>query len=358
MKVLKRNKFDVLMQGQDGGGGDGGSGANPSGVDTYPNSLSDGKGGNAEDKRYTKPDDPNKKDGEKNDSKSSSGDKNGKGDEGGEKELERKKGSFGKVTSGGIGGMIDDKESQEMQENMGVPVQMPDKQWKERMQEKIWKDIDRLKPIQSNRGQKGGSGNGNLRRRITELYTPKVDWKRELKKFIGYIMSGVEDGLGKRFIHKGDYFQSDKLKEDGLDRAVVAVDVSGSVMGDFAEFITEVVEIVHARYIQRLHVLPFAGDVHDPVVLKAKEKITPETFAHVDLGGGTEAIPDVQAYIHTVLKDRIAFCVIITDGYLTHGIPEHVKKWGEKVIWLVYDNVSFKAPKKWGRVIHVSFEKK
>ena len=360
LKKYKRDDFVVLVPAdsvEDAKPGEGGS----TGVQPYPPKSKDSKS------------DKTNKGGSK-DSKSDDNSQSGSGEveSGSGKELKPQGSGSGKATSNnskgsssidkitniGPGGIIDADTSRKLQEDAGVEVEVPTQADIDKMKEIARKNIGRLNADdKSARGSIGGSGNGSLKTYLEELLFPKVDWKRELKKFIGKIFSGTEEYIGnKRHIHKEEYLTGDRDIEDGLHSAVVAVDVSGSLMADFIELVTEVVEISRARFVKKIHVLPFAHDVHDEITIKKGQKITGETFKDVTLGGGTEAIPNVINWINKNLHNNFTFCVILTDGYLTNGLPKP-PIWGRKTIWVVYENTNFHVPAAWGKVVHVKFQK-
>ena len=57
------------------------------------------------------------------------------------------------------------------------------------------------------------------------------------------------------------------------------------------------------------------------------------------------------------LRGNIDFAVIMTDGHLTHGVGPAPRKWGKRVIWLVFDNPRFEVDPSWGKVIHANGDK-
>jgi predicted metal-dependent peptidase len=259
------------------------------------------------------------------------------------------------------GGMLTPEESDILQRQMGVTVEHGKPGDDEAWTKEAARHVDKLT---SNRGGIGGSGNGNLRRLIARLSEPQTDWKAALKRFIGKALSSTESYLGsRRHLYKDDYFYGEKNKYDALDKVAVAIDVTGSVQGDFAEFLSEVAGILQARKIKEIHVLPFAETVHDVVVIKGSKKVVPSDFEHVRLGGGTENITAIKDYVEKTMKNQISFCVIITDGHLTTGLPSPPKAdWGKNTIWLVYNNSTFAKdynfPTKWGTIINAKFQRK
>jgi len=285
------------------------------------------------------------------------------GEEGGGEDAPGSEGSDGGeiLVNVPVGGMLTPEESEALQKQLGVPVEMPGDGDDESMAKEAARHVDKLS---SNRGGIGGRGDGMLRRAIARLTEPQIDWKSALKRFIGKAISSTEQYLGsRRHLYKGDYFYGERNKYEALDKVAVAVDVTGSVMGDFAEFLSEVAGILQAKKIKEIHILPFAETVHDVVVLKGTKKIVPQDFEHIRLGGGTENITAIKDYIADKMKNDIAFCVIITDGHLTTGLPHPPKaRWGKNTIWLVYDNPTFSQnysfPKDWGTIINAKFKRK
>jgi len=209
----------------------------------------------------------------------------------------------------------------------------------------------------SPRSKSMGSGNnGDIYQRIMELTEPKVNWRGELSRIIGRIASKQEFKFpNRRFIASGEYRYGLQDEYAALDKAALALDVSGSIMSNFPELAAEVAGIVRAKKIKNIFVLPFADTVVTPFVLKSFKKPTADDFAKVRTGGGTEAIPAVIEYIDKHIKNP-DFVVILTDGYITNDIPKKVPRWGHKIIWVIYDNPNFSIEPKWGRIIHANLD--
>ena len=223
-----------------------------------------------------------------------------------------------------------------------------------------WKDIGRklAQTHLSPRSRSAGSGKGSIYQRIMDLSEPKVNWRQELRRFIGRLASSSSFKLpNRRHISAGQYRYGLEDTDNALDNAVVALDVSGSIASSFPELAAEVVGIVKAKKIKTVSILPFANTVVDPFQLKGFKKPTPDDFAKVTTGGGTEAISDVIDWIDTNLRGNVDFVVIMTDGYLTRALPPAPKNWGKKTLWLVFDNPGFDVPADWGRIIHANGDK-
>lgn len=228
------------------------------------------------------------------------------------------------------------------------------------MSDQDWKDLGRklAQTHLSPRSKSKGSGRGAIYQRIMELTEPTVNWRQELKRFIGRLASSSSFKLpNRRHISAGQYRYGLEDTDNALDNAAVALDVSGSIANSFPELAAEVVGIVKAKKIKTVSILPFANTVVDPFQIRGFKKPTPDDFAKVRTGGGTEAIPDVIDWIDTNLKGKVDFVVIMTDGHLTNALPPAPKNWGKKTLWLVFDNPGFDVPADWGRIIHANGDK-
>jgi hypothetical protein len=255
--------------------------------------------------------------------------------------------SGGQVVRRGTGEVISPEEGRRIAESEGYGErqQADEEDWKKRSRDAAQKHL-------TPRNRSKGHGSGEIYQRIMELTDPIVDWRQELKKFIGKLASSSDFKFpARRSISSGDYRYSLKTQNNALENGVVAIDVSGSVAAAFPEFAAEVVGIASAKKIKQISVLPFANTVVDPIILKSFKKPTPDDFENVRTGGGSEAIPDVVKWIDDNLRGKPDFVVIITDGHLTEGLPDP-PKWGKNTIWLVFDNSAFDVPLRWGRVIH------
>jgi predicted metal-dependent peptidase len=214
------------------------------------------------------------------------------------------------------------------------------------------------KHLEKRSTNKGSGNNGEIYQRIMELTEPIVNWRMELNKFIGKLASSSEYKMpNRRYVSSGEYRYGLQDQNNALENAVLALDVSGSIASAFPELAAEVAGIIKAKKIKTVSVLPFADSVVTPFQIKGFRKPTADDFAQVRTGGGSEAIPKVIEWVDTKLRGNIDFMVIMTDGYLTHGVGTPPRKWGKRVIWLVFDNPKFEVEPAWGKVIHANGDK-
>lgn len=254
--------------------------------------------------------------------------------------------SEGSVVGRGTGEVISPAEGNRIAKSEGYDERSP------RTQEEWAKDA--RTSAQTNltkRTKNSGTGAGAIYQRIMELTDPIVDWRAELRRFIGKLASSSDFKFpARRSIGSGDYRYGIKSKNNALENGVVAIDVSGSIASAFPELLAEVVGIASAKKIKEISVLPWNDRVVTPVIFKNFKKPTPVDFEKVSTGGGSNGMPDVMRWIQNNVKDRPDFVVIITDGYIP-PLPT-APKWGKKTIWLIFDNSTFDVPTGWGQVIH------
>lgn len=253
------------------------------------------------------------------------------------------------------GEVLSREKGRKIAEEEGVPGgegrELSDQDWKDSGRDLAQKHL-------SPRSRGRGHGRGAIYQRIMELTEPKVNWRQELRRFIGRLASSSSFKLpNRRHISAGEYRYGLEDTDNALDNAAVALDVSGSIANAFPELAAEVVGIVKAKKIKTVSILPFANTVVDPFQLKGFKKPTPDDFEKVTTGGGTEAISDVIDWIDTNLRGNVDFVVIMTDGHLTRALPPAPKNWGKKTLWLVFDNPDFDVPADWGKIIHANGDK-
>jgi hypothetical protein len=254
--------------------------------------------------------------------------------------------SGGQVVRRGTGEVISPEQGKRIAEAEGYDEksQAGEEDWKKKSRDAAQRHL-------TPRTRTSGKGTGEIYQRIMELTDPIVDWRQELKKFIGKLASSSDFKFpARRSIASGDYKYALKNQNNALEKGVVAIDVSGSIASAFPDLLAEVVGIASAKKVKEISVLPWNDRVGEPVIFKNFKKPQPSDFENVKTGGGSTGIPDIVRWIKDRLKDKPEFVVIMTDGYIP-TLPD-APKWGKKTIWLVFDNSSFDPPIGWGRVIH------
>jgi len=234
------------------------------------------------------------------------------------------------------GGMLTPEESAELQEQLGVPVELPGEGDDEKYAQEARRHMDKL----SSGDQ--GSGKGMLRRAVARLTEPQVDWKSVLKRFIGKAMSSSEQYLGsRRHLYKGDYFYGEKNKYEALENAVVAVDTSGSMSVEAIELIlSEVKGIITAKKIKNTTIIYFDDGIQDTDTIKGTKKVF--DLRKAKGGGGTSFAEPLQLMEEYYKKGKMQLAVFMTDGYANLNLP--TPKYKDIFVWVILDNPTFKPP--------------
>lgn len=328
---LKRNEFDPLrlpVKGRTGGRGDG---------QTDPRKPID-------------PDDIEPGDDDDDD------DDDGGNDDGEDKDVDVEVKTVGKGGSSSgnpedinvtvdAGGMLTPDESKALQEQLGVPVELPGAGDDEKMTQEARRHVDKL-----SQGGEPGSGKGGLRRAVMKLTEPIVDWKSVLKRFIGKAMSSTEPVLGsRRHLYKGDYFYGEKNKYEAMDNAVVAVDTSGSMTPKAIEMIlSEIKGIIKVKKIKKTTVVYFDHGIQGIDEVGEKSAFD---MRKIGGGGGTSFMEPLQYMTEQYKKGKMNLAVFMTDGYADLRLP--TPKYSKIFVWVILDNPEFKAP--FGQlVVHIS----
>ena len=199
-----------------------------------------------------------------------------------------------------------------------------------------------------------GTGKGLLGRAIDSMSKPQVNWKTELRRFIGKLPRGSEDIWRKKAFSRGEYISDDRTKEGAMGNAVMAVDTSGS-MGDdeLRAILGEIYDIIVTKQIKRTEIVYFDDGIQGIDMVKSKPKFD---YTKATGGGGTSFIDPID---HIKMRDKqhkMDLAVFCTDGYGDQEKLDTNPSYKKKFVWLIIDNPGWVAP--FGRVIHISSKKK
>ena len=196
---------------------------------------------------------------------------------------------------------------------------------------------------------------------IRDINKPKVNWKRELKKFFNSIFNQKQYGYyNKRYIDRGDYRRGlKKIDSNQFNNVVIAIDTSGSITDDtLNKFGTELKKIFKEHEIDDCYVIWCDADIPTDGVQHFKhvnkkfnlDKLKPTG------GGGTSFIPPFQwVEKNLIKKGKIpAFFIYFTDAYgsAPSSSEYKIKKYVKKVMWVITDNDDASSLK-FGRKLYI-----
>ena len=179
---------------------------------------------------------------------------------------------------------------------------------------------------------------GALKREFECLQLSRVDWRKELWRFVSRRQSDFSE-FDQRHIHRGQYLE--ELSVDSL-AMVVAIDTSGSItpkqLGIFMRELAEIQQL-HADVQIRLYYCD--ADVIGPYDLSAQQRVAPTG------GGGTSFIPLFDAVADLSLIEQPDCLVYFTDGY--GDFPGKAPAY--PTLWLLVDDGIPVSDVPWGTAV-------
>jgi predicted metal-dependent peptidase len=196
-----------------------------------------------------------------------------------------------------------------------------------------------------------GKMGGNVDRNISEMLTPKIDWKEALRDFVKSMTQGKDQSSWRR-LHKR-YLAADLIMPSSYSEKVggiaIAIDTSGSIgseeLNQFLSEVKSICEEVSPEYIDLLY-----WDTH----VAARETYTENELSGLTEstkpagGGGTEpaCVPKFMKK-HNMTPECL---LMLSDGYIGH---QDASDWdiSAPVLWCIKGNSRFEAPV--GKTVHV-----
>jgi predicted metal-dependent peptidase len=180
-----------------------------------------------------------------------------------------------------------------------------------------------------------GTTAGGMSRLITDLLTPEVDWREQLREFVTSTCSSKDTSswgrVNRRFLSHGVYMPS--LTGESVGGMVVGVDTSGSVGGaELTKFLTEINAIAEDVSPEVLDLLYWDSAVaaHEQYDMATLHNIVSSTKPR---GGGGTRPGAVQQYIEEKqLQPEVI--VMLTDGC----VDSWGSNWSAPIVWVVLDS--------------------
>jgi predicted metal-dependent peptidase len=196
-----------------------------------------------------------------------------------------------------------------------------------------------------------GKMGGNVDRNISEMLTPKIDWKEALREFVKSMTQGKDQSSWRR-LHKR-YLAADLIMPSSYSEKVggitIAIDTSGSIgTEELSQFLSEVKSICEEVSPEVIDLLYW--DTH----VAARETYTENELSGLTEstkpagGGGTEPAC-VPKYMnkHNIKPECL---LMLSDGYIG---AQKESDWNIEapVLWCIKGNSRFVAPV--GKTVHV-----
>lgn len=200
-------------------------------------------------------------------------------------------------------------------------------------------------------GKPGSGMMGQIGGIINDIYTPDVNWKKLLKRYLKGFKTHIEDiGYNKKHIIYGRYNRIKDKEGESAKRLLVCVDTSGSVVssGDYLRrIVANVAEIVTKLGVKYIDVIQFAGDVYKDTEFRGTTPPPADKFAIEVETGGTDYDALFDYIQSRYLDHRKSFqaAVIFTDmdvSYYVNGNSPYFSKnkppYAKKTVWMILND--------------------
>lgn len=184
----------------------------------------------------------------------------------------------------------------------------------------------------------------HIRQVLSEVLKGEVDWRERLAQFVTSVYGGSRRWLppSRRHLWQGIYLQS--VRQEKL-RAVVAVDTSGSVVGDLPQFFGELEGLIASFGAFEITVIQCDAEVGEVATYDESGGFDARKMTWTG-GGGTRFCP-VFDYINEHPDLEPTVLLYLTDGY--GDAPETPPDY--PVLWVL--KADGRAPAEWGEVMRL-----
>ncbi len=241
-------------------------------------------------------------------------------------------------TPGTPGGMIDRKTGDEIAKSEGYPEEGGN----DSAIEKEWKD-QAIKVANKMKGDKEGF----LKNKLNGLYKTSTDWKKELKKIIGYSIS--PDDKRQAYANKNILIaqnriaRTDKDKYDNVDYITAFIDSSGSMSDEQLKIcLSEVYSMALQKKPLKIVIIQCDTKIQDISIYNNPAQLKKDLKSATVKGrGGTDLKPcwDLLKTDPKFKRMQSELVMVFTDGYLTQYKRD--PKTMRNLCWVVLDNPSF-----------------
>lgn len=225
-----------------------------------------------------------------------------------------------------------------------------------------------------------GSGRGQgLLNAIEQIYEPKINWRAELKQFVGHAVGGPANKTAwgrKAFLQNDDIRRYDRPADNNLSNVMFMIDTSGSVgMDKLVNLLSESAGMIAAKKIPTITYISYGYGLSYIDTIKTKGKLTADQIRKLKLGdgGGTDFQRSVDEMGDAIRKGSVTLggekirmkmngikkadlLVVFTDGD-TLDEAKAKPSWAKNVIFMVIPHgakLSASALPQYGKVLQIS----
>jgi predicted metal-dependent peptidase len=216
------------------------------------------------------------------------------------------------------------------------------------------------KSLTSAMSSSSGKLSEKARRLLQEITTskPKVNWKRELRKFLDQAFNQFDVSLpNRRMLSTGNIlYGKKKVGSDTLKTLVLAVDTSGSISkSQIRVFFEEVWNLSTKFDVDETIIIYCSDDIDNVDVVKKGKK--PDLDKYASTGGNAKGFSPPFAYLQQNKITPSAF-IYLTDSFAAYPSSSNygIDKYKNKVFWFICNATSQFEKPPFGKYIHVPMD--
>lgn len=218
-----------------------------------------------------------------------------------------------------------------------------------------WEDITRIATM-------GGSAQPppSIRRALTKLKEPVIDWKAELDQFIDQAISKSKYTLpARRFLGAGKVQYGYKKYKEDFQNIVIAIDTSGSIIDPLLkQFIAEVIKITEIYKPEETTIIYCSDNIDNIDTFGVGEE--PDLNKIASTGGNYEGFHPPFKWVQKNMIDEgktPSVFIYFTDGYADFPPPEYydIESYADRCIWVLisFNNEPFPKSVPFGERIDI-----
>ncbi len=214
-----------------------------------------------------------------------------------------------------------------------------------------WEDVTRIAAA-------AGNVPASIKRALTKVKRPVIDWKAELAKYIDEAIAKSKYTLpARRFLGAGKAQYGYKKYKEDFESVVVAIDTSGSITREMIEqFLGEVMNITQAYTPKKTIILYCDTQVYEPDILEPGD--TPD-FNKIAGGGGTYFWPPFKWVERNLIEggEKPTVFIYFTDGEANFPSADdyEISQYENRCIWvfLTFNDEPYPNPQPFGERIDI-----
>lgn len=199
-----------------------------------------------------------------------------------------------------------------------------------------------------------------LIKQLTEKGKSKVDWKKELKKFVNSAANKQVEVLpNRRFLSSGDVLYGSKREgSDSIRTLVCGVDTSASISQEQIKVFLEEVWTLCTKYdIGKIIIIYCSDDIDSVDIVKKGKK--PDLSKWASTGGNAKGFDPPFKWVQDN-KIKPTVFIYLTDSFASYPASSkyEIDKYKDRVFWFICNATKDFNKPPFGKYIHVPMDSK